>query len=75
MSEFLFGVGRGRVDAKKAKQVDAIARRHGARFITATMPGDGPKYWFSGPNAGFPFDRDMAEDVHADLAAAGIVLP
>jgi hypothetical protein len=75
MSEYMFGVGRGKVTAAKAKKVNAIAKKHNAWFITANIPGDGHKYWFAGPNLGHPFDKAMAEAVYADLDVAGISLP
>lgn len=72
MSEFHFGVGRGRVKEDIAKKIDRIARTHGATFTTVTLPGEGPRYWFSGPNMGPPFDNAMARGVRASLIAAGI---
>lgn len=75
MSEYMFGVGRGKVSAAKAKKVNTIAKKHDARFIAANIPGDGFKYWFSGPNLGAPFDKAMADAVYADLDTAGISLP
>jgi hypothetical protein len=72
MSQYHFGLGKGRVGAGVEKRVDKIARKHGADFTSVTLPGDGPRYWFSGPNLGFPFDRDMARAVLNDLEAAGL---
>ncbi len=72
MSEYMFGVGRGRVAAKTAKRIDKIARKHDCYFISGTFPGDGPKFWFAGPNRGHPFDQAMARAVTSDLEAAGL---
>lgn len=72
MSEFMFGTGRGRIKASAAKRIDKIAGRHGASFVTADLPGDGPRYWFAGPNLGHPFDQAMADAVWADLEHAGL---
>lgn len=44
MGEYFFGLGRGKVTAAVARRVDAVARRHGADFIAATLPGEGPRY-------------------------------
>ena len=75
MSEFFFGGGRGRVRAAAAAQIDEIARRHDCRFIFARLPGEGPRYWFAGPNRGHPFDDAMARAVWADLVEAGLAGP
>ena len=70
MGEYHFGVGRGR--AKHVQRIDRIARKHGADFVCCNLPGDGWRYWFSGPNRGFPFDGAMARAVEADLEAVGL---
>jgi len=72
MSEYFFGLGRGRVGAGVEKRCDKIAGRHGAHIVVVTLPGEGPRYWFAGQNLGFPFDRDMERAVLADLEAAGL---
>lgn len=43
-------------------------------WLVRYTEGDGssPRYWFSGPNRGEPFDRDMAAAVKRDLIAAGV---
>ena len=74
MSQFHFGVGRGAIPAKLAKQVDAIAQKHGADFTNVKLPGEGYRYWFSCRNYGAPFDGATAKAVMADLEAAGIDL-
>lgn len=72
MSTYHFGLGNGRVKTTIVKKVERIAKRHNAYFVATTLPGERPRYWFSGPNLGFPFDRAMAQAVKADLVAAGI---
>ena len=71
MSEYHFSTGRGKVSGRLAKRADAVARKHGAYFVAADLP-EGPRYWFSGPNLGHPFDAAMARAVREDLAAAGL---
>lgn len=71
MSAYHFGCGRGRISARKAKQIDQIAKRHEARFFAVDMP-EGPRYWFSKPNEGAPWDQRLARSVVADLEAAGL---
>ena len=72
MSEYHFMVGRGRIpDEARAKQIDRIAREHGASFTAVDLPGDGPRYWFSCPNRGAPFDGAVSAAVRKALEAAG----
>lgn len=72
MSEFFFGLGKGRVSERTVEVVQKIARKHGCDFVANYCePGSGPRYWFCGPNRGFPFDDAMAKAVSQDLAAAG----
>lgn len=74
MSEYFFGLGRGRIPSKIAKRADAIASKHGACLVNPRLPGEGYRYWFAGPNRGEPFDRAMARAVLDDLDAAGVDL-
>jgi hypothetical protein len=69
MSEFQFETGRGDIPVRKYAKIQTVARKHGATFTNVRLP-DGWRYWFSSPNQGFPFDRDRAEAVVADLRAA-----
>lgn len=68
----MFGAGRGRVSAAQGLRIDEIARKHGASFVWAMMPGEGPRYWFTAPNQGAPFDAATAKAVFADLEAEGL---
>ena len=70
--EYLFGTGQGKVPPETEIQVDAIARKHGAHFVNATMP-DGDRHWFSKRNQGAPFDQQTARAVRDDLRAAGLL--
>jgi hypothetical protein len=71
-SEYLFGSGNGRVNTRLANRIDRIARKHGACFVWATIPGDGPRYWFACPNRGNPFDQATRDAVWGELIAAGL---
>ena len=75
MSEYHFGTGKGFVATELARKVESIAEKHGAAFTRTVLPGDGPCYWFSCPNRGFPFDGDTRRKVLAALSDAGIALP
>jgi len=72
MSEYHFGVGRGKIPASIAKKIHAVASKHGAAFVNTYIPGDGYRYWFSGPNYGQPFDQALARTVDAALTAASL---
>lgn len=74
MSKFHFGTGRGKVPSATAKKIAKIAQRHGCDFYAVTMP-EGPRYWFSGPNLGAPFDGATAKVVLEAVRTAGIKLP
>lgn len=75
MGEYHFGTGNGKITDSAFKRLDRIARKHGATFTRVTLPGDGPRYWFSCPNLGHPFDGATARAVLDAVDAAGIVLP
>lgn len=68
----MFGVGRGDIPAEVYAVVELVARRHGADIVNPTLPGGVSWYWFTAPNRGFPFDRDVARAVREDLAAEGL---
>lgn len=72
MSEHFFGLGRGKVSAATERKVDRIARKHGADFVSVTLPGEGPRYWFACPNRGQPFDDATSKAVLEELTAAGL---
>lgn len=72
MSEYMFGITRKRMTLRERKQANEIAKRHGASFIAADIPGNETKGWFVGPNLGEPFDRQLRDAVMADIKAAGL---
>jgi hypothetical protein len=74
VSEFDFLSGRGRLSPAARRRIASVARRHGCAFTNVELPGEGWRYWFSGPNRGDPFDRAIAIAVREDLASAGIDL-
>lgn len=74
MSEFHFGVGTGRVSRSLYCRIARIAEKCGADFVNPSLP-EGPRYWFSGPNRGEPFDRALSHEVYAALEAEGIPWP
>lgn len=73
MSEFMFSVSRTRVTAKQVRQLQRIAKKHGASFIEVSGPQfGGYQSWFTSRNMGAPFDQQRADAVAADIAAAKI---
>ncbi len=72
MSKYNFGLGRGKIPPRRRAIADRIAARHGADLCNPTMPGEGPRYWFSAPNLGEPFDSAVAHAVAEDLERAGL---
>lgn len=72
MGSFMFGITRGKLTAQELKIRRAVAKKHEINWIYADIPGQGLQGWFSGPNYGAPFDRDLARAVAADLSERGI---
>lgn len=75
MSEFCFLVGRGEVPTKDLRKIRKVEKALGVNFHNPKLPGSGFRYWFSGPNRGFPFDRALTEEVREALQHAGVSLP
>ena len=74
MSEHMWGVGRGEV--ARADEIDAVAREVGGYGLSnPKLPGEGWRYWFSGPNRGQPFDRALERETWEALKAAGLLRP
>jgi hypothetical protein len=82
MSVYMFGGGKGHLP----ERADGIAMEHGASLVNHVDPGcscghgcrpgkcpRSRRHWFTGPNRGEPFDRDMARAVEADLVEAGLI--
>lgn len=73
MSEFFFMLGNGRVPDDVYERADKIARVHGATLVRYFGPEKVHRYWFSGPNLGEPFDRNLAARVSQSILDAGIL--
>lgn len=69
MSEYYFGLGRGRLDTAEVARREAIAERHGCTFVHTQLPGEGWRSWYAGPNRGEPFDRQLAADVLGEVCS------
>ncbi len=66
MSEFIFGVLIGKLTKAQQRARRAAAKKHAATWIYAELP-DGYRSWFSAPNYGAPFDRQLAAAVAAEI--------
>ncbi len=75
MSAFSFLTGRGKVPKKDLRKIQKIEEALRVDFHNPQLPGSGYRYWFSGPNRGFPFDRALTEEVRQALQQAGVSLP
>ncbi len=88
MSEYMFGAIKTKTFTNaEIETIETVAKEHGADFIVYTPAecscGYGCRpftctrstyYWFTGPNRGFPFDRNLEREVLAAVEAAGVVL-
>ena len=73
MSETMFGIPHGKATKAEARRRDRICRReggHGWQQIDQSYGTRGGQWigWYTGPNRGEPYDRDLAQRV---LAAVG----
>lgn len=80
-NSYMFGVGRGAVSRAEEKRIRAAIKKAGygpdqgrdqVHFIAANMPGEGHKFWFSGPNYGAGIDDRMARAVMAVVGAVRV---
>lgn len=70
---YIFGTSRVRLTRQQTRAVRAIAARHECTlYETSGAQTQGYQRWFAGPNLGFPFTRDMAAAVAADLRECGL---
>lgn len=73
MSEYLFGVTRGKVSQREAARRDRICRRHGGYGYTQIDDSHGTQEggrwigWYSAPNHGDPFDAKLARAVLSEV--------
>lgn len=72
MSENMFGLSTIKPKRAVAKQIDLIAKQHGAYLVEATIPGDGYKRWFCSPNYGDASNDAIASRVYDHLRRAQI---
>lgn len=66
---YQFGLGPGHLPRAAA----SIAARHGAKLVNYTEPRGEKRHWFTCANFGFPFNRDTASAVIAELRDAGLI--
>ena len=73
-NETFFMVGVGLIPNKQRKKIERVLKKLGddVDFINPNLP-EGPRFWFSGPNLGEPFNSRMERETRAALAAAGLL--
>jgi hypothetical protein len=71
MSVYMFCYGQGKVSQREGLAIHRIAKEHGAEFTHADMP-EGPRFWFTAPNNGAPFDDALKASVIGALMAKGL---
>ena len=71
MSQYFFGLGRGRPSKRKERKINKIAEKHDAYFIVYDDPAQGWRYWFATRNYGEPFNGATRDAVASDLWKAG----
>lgn len=71
MREYHFGVGTGKVDARRASQLNRIAQRHNGCFVAPQLP-EGPRYWFAVPTRGFLHDWLAQKEILAEAGSRGL---
>jgi hypothetical protein len=67
MSEYFFGGERGKLTPKQVKNRETAAKKHGATFVYANIPGDGRRSWFECRNQGSPFNENTERHVLHEL--------
>lgn len=67
-SEFTFGVSREKPTRAIARKLEAIAKRHRAYLVEATIPGTGYQRWFATRNWGDASNSATARAVADDIA-------
>jgi len=70
MSEYHFNVGYGKVSQRERARIDRICRTYASRqaaFSNPTLPGDGPKFWFSITNLGSGLDGECAAKIMREV--------
>lgn len=64
-TRFTFGERRGkRLSSTERARYEEAAKKHGATFIAVDVP---PRYYFTAPVQGHPFDTDTIREVLGEL--------
>lgn len=65
MSDYMFGIIRGRKPSdERIREMNRICREEGGYgFIWYRDPNGSSYGWFTGPNFGNPFDKDLRDRV------------
>lgn len=74
MAELMFGVTHKDLSFKAIRKLDRIAKELGAYGFQWARLSDGPRGWFTGPNRGYPWDRELRLAVLKRVEQEGIIL-
>ena len=69
---FMFAASSVSLSARAAKRRDQIARKIGGKGCGYVPPAGNNQGYGYAPNAGAPFDREMAKAIEAAWKAAGV---
>ena len=72
MSEYHFGYGHGRLSAAEFQRIKHVAKENGVTFTSVNRPKEGWVYWFAGPDAGEPFNDELAKKVMAEVGDVAV---
>ncbi|NIU03782.1 MAG: hypothetical protein GWN29_05015 [Gammaproteobacteria bacterium] len=74
MAEHMFCATRADLTSEQIDRVDAIVQEQGGHgFVwVGRLPGNDIRGWCTGPNRGFPYDRNLERRVAAALRREGL---
>jgi hypothetical protein len=70
----IFGITHKQISMRMQRKLDRICKDYGGHGFTWAMFSDGPKGWFTGPNLGYPHDRELRQAVLAAAKREGVEL-
>jgi len=66
--EHIFGISHQEPTRAQRKKMVAVAERHGAYLVEASLPGVGYQRWYCCQNLGEPFNACVERAVEEDVA-------
>lgn len=74
MPDLIFGITRKQFSTRAVRKLDRLCKERGGNGFTWAMFTEGPKGWFTAPNRGYPFDRELRLSVLDAVRKEGIEL-